>query len=337
MTSALRTALAQAPFTARLGPKVSVVIDAGRTLHLDQLAADIRLRPERTGQHVHVMLGGDACHATSVGSVPRAMATDVTLRALEAIANHGCEARARDLMRAGELEAFRAALGPLAREAPPPTPRPPSEPIGVHALRGGRFALGIGLAFGHTEADALEKLIDAGKTSRADGVRTAHRALLVIGLSAQAASNLATAAQQLGFVTRVSDPRRHIATCAGAPICCAAQIPTRALAPTIAKAAPDLLDGSFVLHLSGCAKGCAHHADSALTIVGKGGGCGVVLDGAASDMPMASMAVDALPARLAALAHKIAQTRRQDESTAKALARLGKTRVAAALSEAGHG
>jgi precorrin-3B synthase len=92
-----------------------------------------------------------------------------------------------------------------------------------------------------------------------------------------------------------------------------------------------------VLHLSGCAKGCAHHADSALTIVGKSGGCGVVLDGAASDTPMAGMAVETLPVRLAALAHKIAQTRRQDESTATALARLGKTRIAAALSEAAHG
>ena len=45
MANALRTALAQAPFTAQLGPKVSVIIDAGNTLHLDALA-DIRLRPK---------------------------------------------------------------------------------------------------------------------------------------------------------------------------------------------------------------------------------------------------------------------------------------------------
>jgi precorrin-3B synthase len=337
MAGALRTALARAPLTTRLGPKVSVVIDAGSTLHLDQLAADIRLRPESTGQCLHVMLGGDAFHATSVGAVPLAMATDVTLRTLDVIARHGRKARARDLIGEGGLAAFRAALGPSAREAPPPTARPPSEPIGVHALRGGNVALGIGLAFGHTDTNSLERLIDAAKTSGADGLRTAHRSLLVIGLSAQAASNLAAVAEQLGFVTQLSDPRRHIATCAGAPICSAAQIPTRALAPTIAKAAPDLLDGSFVLHLSGCAKGCAHHADSALTIVGNSGGCGVVLDGAASDMPIAGFAVETLSARLAALAHKMAQTRRQDESTAKALARLGKTCIAAALSEAGHG
>jgi precorrin-3B synthase len=337
MAGALRTALARAPFTTRLGPKVSVVIDAGSTLHLDQLAADIRLRPESTGQGLHVMLGGDAFHATSVGTVPLATATDVTLLTLDVIARHGRKARARDLIGPGGLEAFRAALGPSARETPPPMARPPSEPIGVHALRGGSVALGIGLAFGHTDTNSLEGLIDAARASGAKGLRTAHRALLVIGLSAPAASNLATVAEQLGFVTRVNDPRRHIATCAGAPICSAAQIPTRALAPAIAKAAPDLLDGSFVLHLSGCAKGCAHHADSALTIVGKSGGCGVVLDGAASDMPMAGIAVETLPARLAALAHKIAQTRRQDERTAKALARLGKTRIAAVLSEAGHG
>jgi sulfite reductase beta subunit-like hemoprotein len=108
------------------------------------------------------------------------MATDVTLLTLDVIARHGRNARARDLIGPGGLEAFRAALGPSARETPPPTPRPPSEPIGVHALRGGSVALGIGLAFGHTDTNSLEILIDAAKTSGADGARTAHRALLVI-------------------------------------------------------------------------------------------------------------------------------------------------------------
>src|SRR5262249_54943828 len=42
----LRRALAAAPFLDRLGPKVSVVIDGGGALHLDALAADVRLRAE---------------------------------------------------------------------------------------------------------------------------------------------------------------------------------------------------------------------------------------------------------------------------------------------------
>ena len=45
LAAALRKALAAAPFASRLSAKVSVAIDGGAALHLDALAADIRLRP----------------------------------------------------------------------------------------------------------------------------------------------------------------------------------------------------------------------------------------------------------------------------------------------------
>jgi precorrin-3B synthase len=337
LADALRTALARASFATQLGPKVSVLIDAGTTLHLDRLAADVRLRVESThaGERVHVALGGDAGGASPVGAVPLFMATEVVLRVLETIAARGREARARDLIRSEDLGAFRRSLAPLVRTAPLPPPRPPSEAIGVHALHDGHMALGIGLAFGHTDADALEKLIDAAKTLGAVGLRTAGRALIVIGLSPHAASDLATTAGQFGFIVRADDPRRHIVACAGAPICRAAQIPSRALAPVIAQVASALFDGSFVLHLSGCAKGCAHHANSALTIVGNDGGCDVVISGVAEDPPTARVPNAALPMRLAALAEALSPTQRGD-SVADALKRLGSIGLAAVLSESEH-
>src|ERR1019366_6348542 len=42
----LRRAVAHAALTASLAPKVSVVIDGGGALHLDELSADVRLRAE---------------------------------------------------------------------------------------------------------------------------------------------------------------------------------------------------------------------------------------------------------------------------------------------------
>ena len=82
------------------------------------------------------------------------------------------------------------------------------------------------------------------------------------------ASAFAAAAEQLGFIVRADDPRRHVVACAGAPICASAHIAARALAPLIAAAAAPHLDGSFTIHISGCAKGCAHPAPAALTVVG---------------------------------------------------------------------
>jgi precorrin-3B synthase len=339
LASALRTQLVGAPSTRRLGPKVSVVIDGGSALHLDQLTADVRLRIETTSgrPQISVALGGDALGATPVGTIAPTEVTEVTARILELIATRGREARGRDLIREDGLAALRSAVGSLARPTRRAPPRPPSEPIGLHHLRGGNIAFGIGLAFGHTNVGSLVKLIDSAKEFGALGVRTAHRALLVICACAEAATGLTAAAERLRFITRADDPRRYIATCAGAPICASARIASRAIAPVVAKAATGLLDGSFVLHLSGCAKGCAHPGESALTLVGRRGGCNVVINGTAGDAPVGSIAAEALPSRLAVLANEISQARRCGERAVDVLARFGTIRTASTLTEGSHG
>jgi len=309
LSDALRTRLAREHFTALLGPKVSVVIDGGLALHLDQLPADIRLCAETTAGEpwMSLALGGDAFGATPVGAISPTEVTEITLRILEMIANRGRDARARDLVREGGLATLRSNLSPHLRHAARAARRPPSQPIGLHHLGGGKVALGIGLAFGHSTGEVLGELIEAAKASAAIGVRTTHRALLAICLCAEAATQLTAIAERLGFITRSDDPRRYIATCAGAPICASARIPSRALAPLVATAAAGLLDGSFVLHLSGCTKGCAHPSESALTLVGRRGRCDVVINGTAGDAPVGSITTQALPSRLAILAEELAK------------------------------
>jgi len=331
----LRQQLAAAPLTARLGPKVSVVIDAGSALHLDAARADIRLRAGAAGWHVG--LGGDAASATPVGSVAPADAVEVVTRLLATLAQHGSQARARDLISHHGSDAFRTAIIDLLIEAPSPAPRPASEPIGAHPLRDGRMALGIGLAFGHTDADALARLIEAARRAGASGLRTAPgRALLVIGLAADSAPELAAHAQNLGFITRRDDARRHVVACAGAPICAAAEIPARALAPLISRTAADLLDGSLTVHVSGCRKGCAHPGPAGLAIVGDRSGCGLVIDGSARDRPIATIATADVPAALGSIAGAVASTARPGETSAATLARFGAARLAAIFGAARH-
>jgi precorrin-3B synthase len=323
LAAALRKRLATASLAARLGPKVSVVIDAGIALQLDAVAADVRLRAAGS-RGFHVALGGDAVTATPLGWVPEARAAEAGIRILELIAQRGPQARARELLREREtMPAFRAALVDLLRDASAPAPRARSEPIGIHSLRGKQAALGVGLAFGHTDANALTALITAVERAGAIGLRAApERAFLIIGLAPEAAASLAAHAEHLGFITRRDDPRRHVVACAGAPICGAAEIPARALAPAISAAAAQLLDGSLTLHVSGCPKGCAHPAAAALTIVGGRNGAGVIANGTARDQPIAQIAAaDSLPASVARLAGEVARA----------------SRIAAILSEPGHG
>jgi precorrin-3B synthase len=333
----LRQRLAATSFTAMLGPKVSVAIDGGATLHLDAIRADIRLRAVSGFAGWHVGLGGDAASATPLGAVAPADAAEIMMRLIETMAQHGPQARARDVVRRFGAGALRSAIADLLIEASNPLPRPPSDPIGIHPLRDGCLGLGVGLAFGHADADALENLIEAAARAGASGLRTAPgRALLVIGPAADASPALTAQAESLGFITRRDDPRRNVVACAGAPICASAEIPARTLAPLILSAAAGLLDGSLTVHVSGCPKGCAHPGPAALTIVGSRDGCGLVVGGCARDQPGASIAAAALPSGLARIAREAARAGRPEETSADTLARLGAAPLASIFGAACH-
>jgi precorrin-3B synthase len=340
LAAALRDALAATPWVAGLNPKVSIAIDAGATLHLDAMAADVRLRAElgRDGPRLHIALGGDAATAVPIGWVAPEHAVETATRLLATIAARGRDARARDTVRGEGMGALRAAAAELLTDAPPPPARTGAEPIGTHGLLGELVAYGVGLAFGHTDAGALGQLIDAAKIVEARGIRPAPgRALLIVGVAPAMTPALSAAANRLGFIVRPTDPRRHIAACPGMPLCASAQAPTRTLGPAVATAGASLLDGSLTIHLSGCAKGCAYARAAALTMVGEPGGCGVVVNGTACDGTLGSIPPDALSSRLARLAIEVEHVRGPDERAADALSRLGAARVVAILQEAGRG
>jgi precorrin-3B synthase len=86
--------------------------------------------------------------------------------------------------------------------------------------------------------------------------------------------------------------------CAGAPTCASAHIASRALAPAIAAQIAPRVDG--LIHVSGCAKGCAHPGAAALTLVGTARGCDVVVNGTPRDEPIETLVARDLPDGLAA-------------------------------------
>jgi len=329
LATVLRAELANPLATAWPGPKVSVLIDGGGTLHLDDVPGDVRLRAGNDAR-LHVSIAGNASSSTSLGWTARQHAVAVIVRILAGIASRGIDARARDFVNTADVQALRASLADVLSDAPPPGPRPAAEPVGVHRLNTGQVALGVALGFGYTEAAVLKRLVQIAAACGADSIQTSpDRSLLFIGLDADPASELSAAATAAGFIVRPDDPRRFVVACAGAPACSSARLSTRELAPAIAEVAGAFLDGSVTIHVSGCAKGCAHPGAAALTYVGPDR---LVVRGRAVDSHDGTISVANFIAGLPRLAAQRLRSHDISESSASSVSRLGATGVIAAMS-----
>jgi len=109
----------------------------------------------------------------------------------------------------------------------------------------------------------------------ADGwIRTTPwRSVVVVG-----AGDAAARAGEWGLVSDPADKRLGITICPGQPACASGLIQTRPIADLLAKL------GLEDVHVSGCAKGCAHPGPAAITVVGGVNGVGVVRNGRAGDL-----------------------------------------------------
>jgi precorrin-3B synthase len=292
LVSSIRNSLQlQRPRLESLGPKVSVLIDGGGQLHLDALSADIRL-VATSKSLFQLSIAGNARDAAHLGHVPSDRATATVQELLRRIASRGPTARAKDLTCDQQIGELRSSFNNSVIYGPAPKPRPPAETVGVYRLSTGKVARGFALPFGHTTASALRRFARAAADNGASCIRPAPgRSLLAIGLSHTAADKLCTAAVEEDFVVDAHDPRRNVIACAGAPACASAELPTRQLAPEVARAIGSWAGTSNIVHLSGCSKGCAHPGPAALTLAGPDR---LILNGRAGDTPHATISAAGL-------------------------------------------
>jgi precorrin-3B synthase len=270
-----------------LAPKVSVIVDGGGRLHLDALAADIRLRAVATanGPLLHVALAGGGVTAAPLGAIAPGEACDAVLRLLALIAAHGPEARAADVLRNGGIAVFQNVIRTRVALEPPPPPRFPAELVGVHGLNDDLYALGVGLAFGHVEAHTLSALTDIARVQGALWARSVpDRALLLGPFKRTKIKTIRDEARRFGFAVDPADPRRRVVACPGAPACASGLIAARAIAAEIA-ARVSIAGQGVAVHVSGCAKGCAHPSPAPLTVIGTPQGAGLVRDATARAAP----------------------------------------------------
>ncbi|MBX4940668.1 precorrin-3B synthase [Rhizobium binae] len=326
MELALRGKLQQLPASPRLAPKLSIVIDGGGAFGLAGLSADIRVIALSQAQWL-VAINGDGETATPVAVGPAEAAVSAVGEILSLLAMLGQGSRARDIDPALLRTHF-----PAMAAIRPIQPCPARIPLsGLHRLADGKAVLGVRLQFGQTRASDLTALLDLADATGATAIRLAPgRGFFFLGLPAERVPAIETAAARYGFSAQAGEKDEHIAACAGAGACASAFYETRPMARRILAAAPGLFDGSLTLHLSGCAKGCAH-ARPALTLTGTAEGYDLIVNGLAMDRPDERIAGGRIDFAIERLARSIEDNRGAGESTAACLTRLGATGVAKAL------
>jgi precorrin-3B synthase len=246
-----------APDAPRLPAKFGFAIDGGPQPVLTNVSADIRL--ERGGD------GGLICRASGAATAARVSATTAvsTMLALASwFVQSGGISGERGRMAAHLARG--AVLPEIFTEVPAPsspTFSPEPGPVAQGVL--------VGFEFGHVPAEMLTALSDLGALRL-----TPWRMLLIEGINAMP--------ELPGLITQPNDPMLRVIACTGAPGCLQAAQPTRTLARSLA---PHLPDGA-VLHVSGCAKGCAHPGPTAFTLTAQTGGFDLIRDGHAQDLPL---------------------------------------------------
>jgi precorrin-3B synthase len=158
----------------------------------------------------------------------------------------------------------------------------PAALLGVHPLGSAAF-VGIGLPFGRIAAEDLASVAREAAEHGARELRlTPWRTMLAPVPSIQLAQGLSGELAKDSFILDSADPRCRIAACPGAPDCLHATTPVRSDAAILAKQITGAPGSGTLLHVSGCAKGCAHPRAAQMTLVGRSGRYDLVLDGTPS-------------------------------------------------------
>ncbi|KRR02224.1 precorrin-3B synthase [Bradyrhizobium jicamae] len=240
-----------------LPTKFGFAVDCGMERALASASADIRIERSLAGELIVRADGAEHGHP-----VTRRDAVKVALALAEWFVTSGGTRGGRGRMAAyiqngAKLpDALRGHVQP-ARMIAEPRPRLYSQ------------GAMVGAAFGQMTYEALS---DVARCS--PGLRmTPWRMILAEDLREMPACE--------GLITRADDPTLRAVACSGAPACREAQADTRAFAAALA---PHIAADSR-LHVSGCAKGCAHSGPASITLVATGEGFDLVRGGSTREAP----------------------------------------------------
>ncbi len=283
--AALETRLEGDENLRQLPAKFSFVLDALGRLPLGDVDGDIRFEALRNGTLAVSLAGNDAlaaqCAPAEAGDIAALLG-----RAFLALAGAGetPPRRMRALVeRAGASAVFAEAhceAQPSARSQRRAVLR---DILGLREF-GASVVVGVAAPFGEIAASRLAALIERARTFGASGLRlTPWRAFLITGLDPLGAESLVHSMTELGFIADADDHRLRIAACPGAPACMHGRRSVRDDATRWAAMLPE--GDGVILHVSGCAKGCARPTATAATFTATATGYDLILGGRAGDPP----------------------------------------------------
>ena len=252
----LEQALATGP--AGIPTKFGFAVDCGRERVLAGTSADVRIERAVTG---HLIVRADGAELGR--QVTRTEAVNVALALTEWFVTSGGAKGSRGRMAAH--------IGAGAR--PPGALCGNTRPARSQVLPGpGVFPQGamFGMAFGQLTSTALRYLGNCARALR----MTPWRMILAEGMHEMPDCE--------GLITRAEDPILRVIACSGAPRCAQAHADTRTLAAALA---PHISEDAR-LHVSGCAKSCAHSGPASITLVATSEGFDLVRGGSVRDAPV---------------------------------------------------
>lgn len=235
--------------------KFGFAVDCGTAPVLQDSAADIRIERDASG----LILRPDGAELGL--SVTRETAVPEALNLARWFLDTGGAPDGRGRMRQH-----------LAKGTPLPSGYSLVANVASSAARPGQTGAGqlVALEFGQMLAGTLTSLADHGALRL-----TPWRMLLIEG-----ASNIAPLP---GLILDAADPRLRVSACTGGRGCLQALSATRDLARDLAPHVPE----DAHLHVSGCAKGCAHPGTAPLTLTATANDTFTLIrNGSAADQPI---------------------------------------------------
>jgi precorrin-3B synthase len=175
---------------------------------------------------------------------------------------------------------------------------PFAPPAGLLRVGPDRQALALDAPFGRCTANALDRVAAAAEAIGAEEIRLSPARGFVLLAPAGVAAAAVLASLAADFIVARDDPRRRIEACTGAPGCASGSTPTLADAARLAGPFRPFAAQGRVLHVSGCAKGCARPGQADLTLVGRNGLYGANIGGGPGDEPAIDLPIEAVLKRL---------------------------------------
>ena len=205
--------------------------------------------------------------------------------------------RLRQAVRLAGSEALLRAASPAATEHAPPAALL-SPPVG---LRGASF--GIGFVFGEIGPGAARAVLRFMKRHGIGETAVSPGRTLVFPCREGTEADFRELARAVEGIVTSSDFRLRVHACAGAPFCASGEAASRRDAGRLLDALQQPRGFAGAIHVSGCAKKCAHPADAEIAAIASGGAYTILLRG---EPRFAGVAPDAMPKAIAACVEEFA-------------------------------